>query len=135
MKFWKIGRKYKEERNKREKRKGGNKDWDWKTFFLSFIFLYFSFSFLLFLSTSFIFDRGHVTDLLRYVCFSFLSTHVMKLIVIKFLLNSSSGTLDTAEIYANVHFCAKKKLTQNYRITSGKLCLKVRVKASKIVSR
>ena len=37
-------------------------------FFIS-LFLYFSFSLFLFLSTSFIFDRGHVTDLLRYVFF------------------------------------------------------------------
>ena len=51
-----------------QERKGENKGCHLKSFFISPLsLLYFSFINFFFLYTSFIFDRGHVTDLLRYV--------------------------------------------------------------------
>ena len=55
-----------------EERKGENKGWHLKNSYISPLILLDSsfispFYIFLFLYTSFIFDRGHVTDLLRYV--------------------------------------------------------------------
>ena len=57
-----------------EERKGENKGWHLKNSFISPLILLDSsfispFYIFLFLYTSFTFDRGHVTDLLRYVFF------------------------------------------------------------------
>ena len=56
-------RKYKEER----KKKGERKVETLKDSFFSPLYSFTSPLYFLFLYTSFIFDRGHVTDLLRYV--------------------------------------------------------------------
>ena len=76
---------------KRERRKGGNKGWDLERLFFSPVYFFISPLYFLFLFTSFIFDRGHVTDLLRYVFFNltFLQLKILSILFVSFLSRQS----------------------------------------------